>query len=481
MSDSMNTQPSGAKLLHCLRKSLRREWMYVFPQSRTREKAIDFAICMLCLQTRQTVAQSRRFEGKQHQDWTASYTTFSQSPWSTRELFECCLVGALARLPQDDPWCPLSMDDTRLYKTSTKTPMTQLTRDAVNSPAFRPNFRPAQRFLHAAIALPLYKEHNIRARAIPTRFEAAPWLKKPGKKATEEEIEQYKQDKREYNLSVYAARMLCEIRKDMDKAGASGKVLLTVADGSFCNSTLFKLLHTAERIHLLARARKDASLCMPAPEGSHAVYAQDKFTPESVRHNDSIPWQQQEVFYGGQWRTIRFKRADNVLWQGGAKRRLLSLFVIEPIAYRTTKTGKTYYRQPAYLLTTATKIESKHALQKYLDRWQIEVAHRELKQDIGVGKAQVHSEKSVPRLPSFLVACYSMLQLAALECYGPTRTENYPDYAKWEKRRSSPSCRDIKALLRQQWLVERALELQQKPSLAKPPFATPDIHNQAIA
>jgi len=48
-------------------------------------------------------------------------------------------------------------------------------------------------------------------------------------------------------------------------------------------------------------------------------------------------------------------------------------------------------------------------LQVYFDRWQIEVNHREEKDTLGVGQAQLRHILSVPKQPAFSVASYSAL------------------------------------------------------------------------
>jgi hypothetical protein len=88
-------------------------------------------------------------------------------------------------------------------------------------------------------------------------------------------------------------------------------------------------------------------------------------------------------------------------------------------------------------------------LQAYSDRWQIEVNHRDEKQQIGIADPQVWNDLAVDRQPAFLVAGYSFLLLAALEACGPTRTEQYPQPPPWQRaRRSRPSCEDLLTLLR---------------------------------
>jgi hypothetical protein len=87
----------------------------------------------------------------------------------------------------------------------------------------------------------------------------------------------------------------------------------------------------------------------------------------------------------------------------------------------------------------------------YLDRWEIEVNHRDEKTTLGVGQAQVWSRKSVARQPALVVAAYSALLLASLEAYGATRNEVYRFLPKWRRRSQRPSCLDLVTLLRQQW------------------------------
>ena len=57
-----------------------------------------------------------------------------------------------------------------------------------------------------------------------------------------------------------------------------------------------------------------------------------------------------------------------------------------------------------------------------MDRWQIEVNHREEKSHFGTGDAQVRNPRSVPRQPAFVVAVYAMLLMAAQKAYGDKRS-----------------------------------------------------------
>ena len=125
-------------------------------------------------------------------------------------------------------------------------------------------------------------------------------------------------------------------------------------------------------------------------------------------------------------------------------------FELAPVGYRTSKNGRKYYRQPAYLLTTDLTTPAAVLLQDYFDRWGIEVNHRDEKEILGVGEAQVWNEKSVSKVPALLVAMSSWLLLSGLACYGPTRTAEYEPLPKWRRNAKRPSCLDLVTLLRKQ-------------------------------
>ena len=89
-------------------------------------------------------------------------------------------------------------------------------------------------------------------------------------------------------------------------------------------------------------------------------------------------------------------------------------------------------------------------VQAYFDRWQIEVNHREIKDTLGIGQAQLRSTRSVPRQPAMLVAAYSALLLAGIQVFGDTRPDAFPALPKWRRNARRPSCLDLLTLLRQQ-------------------------------
>ena len=222
-----------------------------------------------------------------------------------------------------------------------------------------------------------------------------------------------------------------------------------VGDGSFCNKTIFR--SQGEGVAWLARCRKDARLCFPAPAGERRKYAQQIFTPEQVRQDAARGWQRVQIYFGGKRRAVKYKEVQAVLWKRGSATRPLRLLVIAPVPYKLSKHSRTNYRQPAYFLSTDLTTITKLLVQACFDRWQIEVNHRDEKDILGVGQAQVRAVQSVPRHPALAVASYSMLLLAALREFGPGRTDNYVLQPRWRKESKRPSFLDIVTLLRKEY------------------------------
>jgi hypothetical protein len=158
----------------------------------------------------------------------------------------------------------------------------------------------------------------------------------------------------------------------------------------------------------------------------------------------------QKYFMAASAARYAIKDVSGIYWQGGARRRPLRLLVVVPTPYRKRKNGRFYYRRPAFLLTTALSAKALTLLQIYFDRWQIEVNHREEKDTLGVGQAQLRNEVSVPKQPVLAVASYSALLLASLLAFGAERSAAYAPLPKWRKHAKRPSCLDLIALLRKE-------------------------------
>jgi len=431
------------------------DWRDVFPQQRTSQRAVRQALGSLVCLGRRCLTRIIWTNGGQNRSWSAEYFLHSRCQWEPQQLFQPILRRAL-------PYCPqrlvgVAIDDTRLRKTGRAIPQAFYQRDPL-SPPFHLNLMLGLRFLQASLLVPLHRNAPVGTRALPIRFQEVSRIKRPGKKATEEMRRQYREAVKQKNLSRSFVDMGKQLRQELDQAGGRDKVLVLAGDGSFCNRTCFGEI--PERSVLLVRARKDARLCFRATDHPRRFYAVQKFTPEQIRKDDRRAYKTTRVFYGGKCRKIRYKEVNGVYWQRGAGQRPLRLIVIAPTPYRKSKSRKLYYRDPAYLLTTDLHSSLKQLLQIYFDRWQIEVNHREEKDTLGVGQAQLWNVTSVPKQPVLAVAAYSALLLASLQAFGAERGKAYAELPKWRRHARRPSCLDLTTLLRK--------EMTQLPHLLAP-------------
>jgi len=443
----------------------------VFPQSRTHLRAVRQALGSLICLGRRTLSRIIWTNGGQNRDWRADYFLFSRCQWDPAQLFTGIVQRALA-------WCPgryigVAIDDTRLRKTGPRIQQAFFQRDPL-SPKFHVNLIYALRFLQASLLVPLFRHSRVGTRALPISFEQVSVVKRPRQKLPkstkkskstgkgkgkgknkrttplsplEQEWKQYRAAQKLHNLSTHFVDLMQRLRSTFDACGAARKILLLAVDGSFCNRTVFSAV--VQGVELIARTRKDIKLCFRA-EGPRRFYGTQKFTPEQVRTDDTKAWKTTRIFYGGKRRKIEYKEVEGVFWQGGARKRPLRLLVVRPTRYLKNQSSRYYYRRPAYLLTTVVSGTVRQLLQIYFDRWQIEVNHREEKDTLGVGQAQLWNFTSVPKQPALAVASYSALLLASLQAFGAERGKAYAALPKWRRRAVRPSALDLITLLRKE-------------------------------
>lgn len=423
-----------------------RAWIPAFAQSRSGERAVQQTLGALLTLGRRTLSRSLWTLGRQDQDWSADYRLHSRASWNTQDLFQPILQQA-ARFC-DESLLVVAMDDTRIRKTGRKILTAFYQRDPL-SPKFRFNLMWGLRFLHFSLLVPLYRSNaEVPPRSLPVRFVEVPAIKKPGKRASASEIEAYQQAVKDHNLSRRTVSLLQELRQATNAAGLHSRTILAVGDGGFCNRTLFR--QPLDGIEIVARGRRNCRLCHAAEAGGRRFYSTEAFTPDQIRQQESLPWQQARIFHGGQWRDVRYKEVATVYWRSGGAKRPLRLLVVAPVPYSSGKGKRLYYGEPAFLLTTDLQRPADVILQAYFDRWQIEVNHREIKDTLGIGQAQLRSAQAVPRQPAMLVAAYSALLLAGIQVFGDTRADAFPALPKWRRKARRPSCLDLITLLRQQ-------------------------------
>jgi hypothetical protein len=417
-------------------------WEEVFSQQRVCHRARRLALGLLVGLGLRTITRALGAVGREQKPWSSDYRVFSRSPWEERALFAPVVTEVLA-LPGTGPLV-VAGDYTHLVRAGRHVKLAHWTRDPL-SPPFHVNLVRAVRFFQLAFIVPCAP---AAPRAVPVAFAESPVPHKPGKRADEAAWAAYRKEQKLSPAAVAARAEIVALRHYLDEHGVKQRSLLVALDGSFCQRRF--LVEPIAGVDLLCRARKDAVLCRGHHGEGQRFYDVLTFTPESVRTDTAVRWQEMTARFGAKEHPLHYKDCGEVYWRNGARRRPLRLIVLAPQPYRRSPNGKLLYREPGYLLTTDLTTPAPMLIQAYLDRWQIEVAHRDEKSVLGVGQAQVWNDRSVIRQPAFAVAAYALLLLAGIKAYGGQRGAELPDLPRWRGPSSRPSCLDLITALRSQ-------------------------------
>jgi hypothetical protein len=271
---------------------------------------------------------------------------------------------------------------------------------------------------------------------------STPTPQKPDRKATADQVAQYRLDASSSRLSLRAAQQMIQLRQSLDQdPGGRERTLILAFDGGYTNATVLKQI--PPRTICIGRIRKDAKLCFPPDpallktRGRRLRYGALAPTPEQFRIDDAEPWESMTFAHSGVSHPLRFKRRQNMMWRTTGVGQILQLIVIAPLAYRLRNGSKLLYRHPAFLICTDPGLEPRQVIEAYFQRWDIEVNFRDEKTLLGVGQAQVRNTLSVESAPAFAAAAYGMLLVSGQLAFGNSDDGLLPQ-PKWAASSKGP-------------------------------------------
>lgn len=429
-----------------------------FRQERTWQRGRTMMYSMLSCLGRHTVSGLICAHAGQFRDWSACYRLFEKERFDACALFDPIRTAVCEAYPADLPLIA-ALDDTLLPRSGRKIAGTAWRRDPLGPP-FCNNFLWAQRYVQLSLILPS-AGLGSSGRSIPVDFVHAPTPKRPKRSATEEEVEQYRQLQKEMRSSVVGAARIVKIRQALDaNPETKPRKLVVAVDGGYTNREVFKSI--PEGTVLIGRMRKDAQIFrqpqteMKTRRGRTRYYGEPLPTPEALRQDETIAWQQVKGYAAGEQHTFEVKVVGPLRWKSAGGRDL-QLMIVRPIAYRPRKGARLLYRDPAYLICSDPELPADQLLQAYLWRWEIEVNHREEKTLMGAGEAQVRTEAAVSSAPTFAIACYAMMHVAAAQAGIQTNGLPMPKWRRREPPRRCSSQQLIQRLRTEMW--GRAIKL----------------------
>ena len=381
-----------------------------FRQARTHQRSTALVLGWLGAFGRHTITGVLLVLGLGAADWTAWYRLFSRRRVDGDRLAGCLLEQTLAVAPADGPYL-VGLDATQIPRHSRTMPGTSWLRHP-GTAIFRAGIHRAQRFVHLAW-LPLPSPAGY-SRAVPLRLLPAFPAKAvpaPGYPA-----------QTEWEAALAALHWL---RTGLDAAGRASQRVLALGDGSYSTAKVWANL--PERVSLLARCAKNRALYAlpsappPGTTGRPRRYGERQPRPDAwlaVRSG----WRRTELTVRGRQIPIQFRVAGPCLVHGAPATPLFLLVVkgSDPAHGKRRRTAR-------FWLVSAVADErggwvlpwsAPDLLGWAWQRWELEVAHRELKTTFGLGEPQAWSPAAAVLTVQWTAWAYAVLILAGLRAWG---------------------------------------------------------------
>jgi len=403
-----------------------------FKQERPFWRAVGLVLGEVFNFGRHTVTQALLTLGMSQGDWSGWYRLFSRERFEEERLSNCLLNETLKHVQEDEPYC-VALDSTVIHRSSLKMPGTSWLRDRRFS-AFRPGIHRGQRFVHGAWLTPLEEGYS---RAIPLRF-----LPAFPPKAVASSVPA----RTEWETG---GLLLAWLRGRLDQAGRKEQKILVVTDGGFDVLELWRrvpegvilVTRTARNrcLYYLPKAQEHSGAGRPALDGERAPH------PKAWLHAGLRNWPCQAVQVRGKTISMRYQLLGPFLREGLPERPLF-LIVVKGM-HRLVGKKKPHYkhREPSFYLVSAVStaqggwqlpLPLATLLAWLWQRWEIEVAHREMKTGLGLGEKQCWNRRSTILSLQWTVWVYAILLLAGYRCWGlcsgpPTPARWWPGAKRW--------------------------------------------------
>jgi hypothetical protein len=408
----MTTIPQNSQLLKNFLELLEAN-RKLFGQERVYRRMVALALAELFVFARHTVTQLLMSLGLVEQDWSSSYRLFSEGRFPYEGASEVLFKETLKHVGEDEIYV-VGGDGTQTPRSSRKLEGAGWLRN-LRTPPFMIGIHAAQRWFNGSWLMPAEQGYS---RALPLR-----WL--PA--FTEKSKPVAHQPQKEWEAAV---EFLNWVRAQLAKAGRMAQQVLMVADGSYDNLNLWRAL--PDGVILLARSAKNRVLYHLATgqqtgRGRKRVYGERSSTPQEAWQQRK-GWKKLTLLVRGRERHLQYQVRGPFLRKGAAQRPLFLIVV------RGKKTPR-FRRKPLPFLVNAVQDNQGHwglplPVETLLfwawQRWELEVCHRELKSNFGLGHKQCWNPTAAVLSVQWSAWVYSLLLLAGYRTWGLTGAPDVP-------------------------------------------------------
>lgn len=376
----------------------------VVKQQRVYERLLALCLGQIMSVARRTVTQMLLTLGMNETDWSAWYRLFSAQRFDYDRASEIFFRETLQHVPEDEVYV-VGGDATQTPRSSRKLEGSGWLRN-LRTPPFMVGIHAAQRWFNGSWLMPAEAGYS---RAVPLR-----WLPC----FTEKSQPQAHAPQTEGQAAI---AFLTWVRQQLDAVGRKTQLVLMVADGSYDTRHIWQ--HLPDGVIHFARSAKNRVLYhLPDPKptrGRPRTYGARASTPQQVWQGKQ-GWKELDISVRGRVRHLKYKVSAPLLRQQAAHRPLL-LIVVQG------KQRQGYRREPLpFLVNAIQNAAGEWVLPLPIDtllfwawqRWELEVCHRELKSNFGLGQPQCWNPSAAVLVVQWQAWLYSLLLLAAYRTWG---------------------------------------------------------------
>ena len=391
-----------------------------FGQERCFRRMTALTLAMVFCFGRHTVTGLLLTLGLTDVDWSSTYRLFSRKRFDEKELNRCLFRETMKHVEENELYV-VGTDGTQIPRSSRRMPGTSWLRSP-RSPVFMMGVHRVQRFVHGCWFTPM---ENGFSRAIPLRF-----LPAFPKKAVKASLASCKEWEAGVAFVTWVRQELAEVRP--------GQVILWLADGSYDNVELWKAV--PDGVIAAIRTAKNRALCAylpPEERRGNRKYGERIAKPEEWMRNWRKGTHIVDILVRGVSRRLRYRIVGPVVRRGVPD---VPLFLVVVNGQTYQKGKRSRQRRPAAYLVSARWQNGEWVLPLapalllawLWQRWEMEVAHREMKSSLGVGEQQCWSARSAIVSVQWSVWVYALLVLTGYRTWhlstGPTPV------ASWSQR-----------------------------------------------
>ncbi len=382
----------------------------IFRQTRVFQRVVALVMAELMTFARHTITQLILSLGLADRDWSGWYRLFSQGRFDAEAASRVLLAESLRHVGPEELYVVVG-DGTQTPRSSRKMEGVHWLH-APRTPVFKRGIHLAQRWFHGGWLMPAQEGYS---RVMPLRW--MPAFTEKSKPHTVAPCKEWEA----------AERFLRWLISQLAALGRAGQRVLMVGDGRYDNRNLW--LQLPEGVILLVRTAKNRALWELPEPGSHKNrrYGERAPTPQAV-WRERKGWQAITLRVRGRDRHLQVKVRGPFLRRGVPARPLM-LIVVRGKDNRRTR------REPLAFLVNAVQDEAGRwglplPLEELLfwawQRWEVEVAHRELKTTFGLGHKQAWNPEATVRTVQWSAWVYALLVLAGYRAWGLTGGPGVP-------------------------------------------------------